>query len=304
MQKKIQYQNITWVDIQNPGVEDIQFLEKTFGFHSRVFTELVPPAHRTKIELHDTYLFLILYDPALNKKKKEIASRELDIIVAKNYLITSHYVSVEPLDLFFEQVAESAEKQKEYMSESAGHLLFYLIKKIFDDNLEELNYVARQIDYIERKMFNGEEKKMVFEISVARRDIIDFRRILAPQETIMESLKADGPRILGEELRHHFQHLHDEFEIIWDEIEDHRETIQGLAETNQALLTTKINEIIQILTVFSVMFLPITLTANLWGMNLDSLPFSHSNFGFWLISGVMTLTLIGLLVYFKRKKWL
>lgn len=145
---------------------------------------------------------------------------------------------------------------------------------------------------------------MVFEISVARRDIIDFRRILAPQATIMEVVKNEAPRILGEESRHHFQYLRDQFEIIWDAIEDHKETLQGLAETNQALLTTKINEIMKILTVFSVIFLPITLTANLWGMNFDFLPLIHSLFGFWAVIGIMVITLIGLMAYFRKKKWL
>ncbi|MFY9457637.1 MAG: magnesium transporter CorA family protein [Candidatus Spechtbacterales bacterium] len=304
MIKTVQYKDTTWVDIQDPKLADVQYLEKQFGLRGRVLEELIPPAHRAKIEHHEQYLFMILYDPALDKKKKEIFSRELDIIVSKDRLITSHYVPIEPVNALFDEIAASEEKQLECMTKGAGHLLFCIIKAMFDDDLEELNYIERKIDYIEQKMFRGEEKKMVFEISVARRDIIDFRRILAPQATIMDSLKSDGPRILGEELSYHFQYLRDQFEIVEDAIEDHKETIQGLAETNQALLTTKINEIIQILTVLSVIFLPITLTANLWGMNFDFLPLTHSPFGFWVIAGTIAMTLLGLMTYFKKKKWL
>lgn len=304
MLRTVQYKHITWIDIAGPKLEDVQYLEKQLGLRGRVFEELVPPAHRTKIEHHEDYLFMVLYDPALNKKKKEIFSRELDVIVTKDRLITTHYVPIEPVNAIFDEAVGSEEKKLEYMSQGAGHLLFRVIKAMFDDDLEELNYIQRQIEYIERMMFRGEEKKMVFEISVARRDIIDYRRILAPQATIMESLKNDGPNILGEELNHHFQYLRDQFEIIWDAIEDHRETIQGLAETNQALLTTKMNEVMQILTVFSVIFLPITLTANLWGMNFDFLPLTHNPVGFWAVIGVMATTLTGLLMYFKKKKWL
>jgi magnesium transporter len=304
MIKTTEYKDVTWVDIEDPGPEDIQYLEKQFGLRGRVFEELIPPAHRAKIEHHEQYLFMILYDPALDKAKKEIFSRELDIVVSKNRLITSHYAPIEPLYALFNEISESEEKKLECMTKGAGHLLFCVIKAMFDDDLDELTYIERKIDHIEKRMFRGEEKKMVFEISVARRDIIDFRRILAPQATIMDSLKNDGPRILGEELSHHFQYLRDQFEIIWDGIEDHKETIQGLAETNQALLTTKINEIIKILTVFSVIFLPITLTANLWGMNFDFLPFTHSPFGFWIITGVIATALITLVAYFMKKKWL
>lgn len=304
MLRSIQYNNLIWIDIVNPKPKDVEFLKERFGLQGRVFDELVPLAHRTKIERYEEYLFMILYDPALDKRKKEIFSRELDIIVAKDRLITSHYAPIEPVNAIFDHVTASEEKKLEYMSQGAGYLLFRLIKAMFDDDLEELDYIDRQIDSIERKMFQGEEKKMVFEISVARRDIIDFRRILAPQATIMEALKNDGPRILGEDVQHYFQYLRDQFEIVWDAIEDHKETIQGLAETNQALLTTKINEIIKILTIFSVIFLPITLTANLWGMNFDFLPLIHSLFGFWTVIGIMTTILIGLMVYFKKKKWL
>lgn len=304
MIKTVQYKHITWIDIENPKSKNVQYLKEQFGLHGRVFDELIPPARRTKIEHHEEYLFMILYDPALDKKSGEIFSRELDIIATKDRLITSHYVPIEPVNAIFNELAASEEKRLEYMSQGAGHLLFRIIKAMFDDDLEELSYIERKIDHIEQRMFRGEEKKMVFEISVARRDIIDFRRILAPQATIMDSLKSDGARILGEELNHHFQYLRDQFEIVWDAIEDHKETIQGLAETNQALLTTKINQIIQILTVLSVIFLPITLTANLWGMNFDFLPLTNSPFGFWIITGIIATALIVLVTYFRKKEWL
>ena len=93
------------------------------------------------------------------------------------------------------------------------------------------------------------------------------------------------------------------FGIVWNEIQDHRETIQALAETNESLLSAKINEIIKVLTVFSVIVLPLTLIASIWGMNIENMPLTSVS-GFWVLIGIMVTILVAMIGYFKKKKWL
>ena len=299
----VQNKDITWIDIQNPKRKDLKYLRKNFSFHELVLEELLRPGHRPKVEHHDGYIFLILYYPAFNKIKKETFPREIDILVTKTHIITSHYETIIPVKTLFEQIRQYETAKKEYMSESTGHMLFYIVKGILENALVKLENIENEVDYIENEIFKGEERRMVLEISVAKRDIIDFRRILAPQASVFESLLSDGAEFFGNELKPHFEDLRGTFGIVWNEIQDHRETIQALAETNESLLSAKINEIIKVLTVFSVIVLPLTLIASIWGMNIENMPLTSVS-GFWVLIGIMVTILVAMIGYFKKKKWL
>lgn len=304
MLHSIQNNGITWIDIQDPKEKDIKYLRKNFRFHELVLEELIPPGHRPKVEHHDDYLFMSLYYPVLNKKKHETFSRELDIIVTKSHIITSHYETIIPLKALFDQINLYKKSKSEYMSETTGHLLFYIIRSIFESALTKLEYIREEVDYIENEIFEGKEREMVLEISKTKRDIIDFRRIFAPQSSVIDSLVVEGTEFFGKELRPYFQDLRGTFGIIWNEIHDHRETIQALAETNESLLSTKINEIIKVLTVFSAIFLPLTLIASIWGMNIRGIPASNSTSELWIVSVAMLVMAVGMLAYFKKRGWL
>ncbi len=304
MLNSIQYKNITWVDIQDPKENDITYLKKNFNFHELVLEELIPPGHRQKVEHNDGYIFFILYYPIFHKESEETFPRELDILVTKTHIITSHYEEIIPLKSLFDQINLYEESKSKYMAESTGHLLFYIMREILENTLTKLEYIADKVNYIEEKIFNGQERKMVFEISVTKRNIIDFRRILAPQQSVIESLVKEGTKFFGEELQPYFSDLRGTFGIVWNEIQDHRETINALAETNESLLSTKINEVIKVFTIFSVVFLPLTLIASIWGMNIENMPLTENVSGFWIITIIMAVVLVGMLGYFRSKRWL
>ena len=304
MLRSVQYNDITWIDIQDPKPKDLKYLRENFHFHELVLGELIPPGHRPKVEQHDDYLFMILYYPLLDKKKHETYSRELDILVTKSHIITSHYETIVPLKGLFDQINTYKKAKEEYMSESTGHLLFYIIRSVLESALTKLEHIKTEVDNIEDEIFSGREREMVFEISKAKRDVIDFRRIFAPQKSVIESLASEGTNFFDKELQPHFEDLQGTFGIIWNEIHDHMETINALAETNESLLSAKINEIIRVLTIFSAIFLPLTLIASIWGMNTEGLPFAEVKGSFWMVSALMFVSFSVMVVYFKKKRWL
>lgn len=301
MRKIIKGPKVTWVDIQNPTEADVEYLKREFDLHPLVLGEIIIPSHRPKVERYKKYLFMVLYYPVYSKEKRETRPRELDIIVSKNFLITSHFQSILPLKALFEKCNLYPEK---YMKKSADYLLFRLLERFWKNCLIKLENIDRKIDMIEREIFRGEEKKMVLEISLVKTDIINFWRIIEPQKEILESLSQEGTIFFGEEFSHYFFRILGLYTEGWNSLKTFKETILALEDTNQSLLSTKTNEIIRILTVFSAILLPLTLLASIWGMNIPELPFSSSPAGFWIILVIMS-TLMGFLIaYFKRKKWL
>ena len=307
MLQKLNYDGSTWIDIKNPRQKDVDFIAKKFPFiHETVLNEIIPPGHRAKVEKHKDYMFMIIYYPIFNPAHKTTQSRELDIIITKDHVITSHYKTLIPLKKIFDQVNLYKEKKEEILSEGAGALLHHIVIGMLDSAFNKLDIIEKNIDEIENAIFEGKEKEMVQEISLTKRDIINFRRILAPQQSVFESLYKEGVGFFGEQVIPYLEDILGYFSRLWNFVEDQRETMQALNETNDSLLNAKINEIIKVLTLFSVIVFPLTLLSSIWGMNTGYLPFLSiaAPWDFIFVMGVMIMLSIIMLLFFKKKKWL
>lgn len=304
MRKIIKAEKITWIDIINPTEKDIKFLKQKFNIHSLVLEELLIPSYRPKVERYPNYLYMIFYYPIYSKEKRETKPRELDIIITKDTIITCHFRSILPIKVLFDRCNIYSDSRKRYMNQGAGHLLFHILNGLWKNCLLKLTRVDKRIDAIEEKIFKGQEREMVLEISLVKTDIINFWRIIEPQKQTVESLSEEGILFFGKDLSHYFSDIIGTYSQIWNALQTYKEAILALEDTNQSLLSAKINEIMKILTIFSVIFLPLTLIASIWGMNLDNLPFANSHFGFWMLLAVMIAILSSMLFYFSKKKWL
>ena len=303
MRRIIKGPKVTWVDIQDPTQVDVNYLKENFNFHPLILGELIPPGHRPKVEQYNNYLFMIFYYPVYSKENRETRPRELDIIVTKNVLITSHYRSILPLKNIFDNCNIKPGLRKKYMSWSAGFLLFSILSSIWKSYMIKLDRINSKIEMIENRMFKGEERKMVREISVVKMDIINFWRIIEPQVEILNSLSKEGTIFFGEKFSPYFSDILGTAGQAWNSLKTFKETILALEDTNQSLLSTKTNEVIRVLTVFSVILLPLTLIASIWGMNVN-LPFSDSALGFGIILLIMLFSMFFLVFYFRKKRWM
>lgn len=303
MRRIIRGPKVTWVDIKDPTEKDIRYLKREFNLHPLVLGELIPSGHRPKVESYKKYLFMIFHYPVYSKERRETRPRELDIIITKNILITSHYKSILPLRALFDECNIYSETRKKYMTQNAGYLLFLLLSGFWKNCLIKLDRIETRIESIEKEIFKGKEKEMVSEISVVKTDIINFWRIVEPQGEILESLSKEGTAFFGESFSPYFSDIIGTYSQAWNSLRTYKETILALEDTNQSLLSTKINDVMRVLTIFSVILLPLTLIASIWGMNV-ALPFAESPAGFLIVAAMMLFLMGFMLIYFRKKKWL
>lgn len=303
MREIIKGPKVIWIDIQNPTKTDIRYLRRKFNFHPLVLEELMTYGPRPKVEHHPNYLFMTIYYPIYSKKRRETRPREIDIIVTKDVLITSHYLTIPPLKNLFDICKQSSRARRGYMGAGAGQLLFYVLDTLWQRCLIKLEKIDTKLDKIEKEIFQGKEKEMVWEISLVKTDIINFFRIIAPQQRTLESLEKEGVDFFGKELIPYFADLLGTYTQTRNTLENYKETILALEDTNQSLLSNKINEEMKILTIFSVILLPLTLIASIWGMNVR-LPFGQSPNGFWILTGMMIILMGASIIFFHKKKWL
>ncbi|MDO8655294.1 MAG: magnesium transporter CorA family protein [bacterium] len=302
MFRVVQGPTVKWVDIQNPTRKDIDDLRQSFHFHPLVLNELLIPAWRPKVERFPDYLSLIFYYPVYSKERKETRPRELDILVTKDALITVHYSSIVPVKALFDKCNMYPEARNNYLGQSSGFLLFYVLSGFWKQSLLKLTRVNLKIDQIEEKIFQGEERTQVREISLAKADVINFWRIVEPQGEILQKLQKEGVNFFGPDVEPYLSDIMDDYNQSVHELQTARETMRALEETNNSLLTAKTNEVVHLLTVLSTLVLPLTFIASLFGMNA-ALPLGTHPKDFWIIVVFMLLASIAMYFVFRRKRW-
>jgi magnesium transporter len=303
MIKTILYNDFSWIDILDPDKNDIEYLKTKLRLKPLTIRALVAPQYHPDFNSFKDQLNIVFHHHNF-KKDGEIEFQEIDIVAQKDYLITSHYQPISILDLLFEECQKSDKNKEKYLSKRSGYLLFVLLERFLKEKIKKINNVEERINLLEKEIFSGEGKKTIKEISRLKREIINLWRGIEPQKIIFESLKSAGPKLLGEEFLHYYSILYSIHRKTDIALRTSKETIESLEETHHILVSLKMNEIISILTIFSVIILPLNLLASMWGMNTNYLPFKNSSFDFWIISALMLFVIIGMVYYFKHKKWL
>ena len=300
--KTVTFKNITWVDFSDPSADDVLYMQENFDIHPLAIEEFVTPTYRPKASQYDNCLFLTIHIPLFDAKLKTTYPGEIDIVITKDHLITGHTKNIYHLENFFTSLAENEGKRRLYMSKTPAHLLHNVIEILLDSLFPSLDHIHEKLLNVEEQVFNGKEKEMVFEISVVKRDILNFRRTLKPQRHIIESLVQMKSKFIDPELIPYFQDLIGTNIRLWNALESNKETIESLEETNNSLLSNKLDLTMKVLTIFNAIFLPVTVYSNIMSMSTH-VPLSTSPEGFWLHTLIMLLISIFTIILFKVKKW-
>jgi len=224
-------------------------------------------------------------------------------VMTDTHLITGHDQDIFQLREFFTKLQRSKNLREKYMSQSPGYLLYYILETLLESCFPKIDHINKNLDKIEEEIFKGNEREMVHEISFVKRDILNFRRTLKPQKSVLESLARDNYPILEPELRPYFQDLVGTNIRVWSALENAKETIESLEDTNDALLSNKLNYTMKVLTIFSAIFLPMTVISNILAMSVP-IPWGHSPLGFWIWIGIMLLVSLITVLIFRLKHWI
>ena len=290
---------LLWTDIENPSKENMQFLIEHFHFHPLDIEDCLSIIERPKLDEYDDYFFLVMHIPFFIKQTRRLVPFTVNIFIGNNFLVTVHRGLCKPIQDTFEYLS----KNNQILDKGSGYLLHKVVDSLIDYNFPILNKIYRNIQDIEDAIFKKASSKNVKEILLIRTNILTFRNIIYPQRKLLKTLEIKDMDFLIEALEVYFSDLVDHVEKIWDTLENYKELVEGVHDAHQSLLSNKINDIMRVLTIFSVVILPLTLISGIYGMNV-SLPLGSHAFAFVIIVAMMFLISIGMLVYFKYKDWI
>jgi magnesium transporter len=301
--ESIKYGKITWANIVHPDEKTMQSLKKKYGFHELDLEDCLSGVQRSKIDDYEDYLFIVIHYPYYDKRKKRILHGEIDIFIGQNYVITINNGRAKALNKLMDDSKKEKHK-KENMSKGTGYLLYVIIRELFDDTFPMVDDIEKSMTGLEHDLFDGDaEKDMVRDILWLKKDIITFRRIISPQRAVIAQLEHKNKKFLPENLEVYFDDVVDKIEKIWGNLENLKELAEDLQDTNEVLISHQTNRVIKILTVFSVILLPLTLITGFYGMNID-LPYANLSNAVLGIGVSMFVLALFMLVFFKYKRWL
>ena len=285
----LELKNSNWISIVHPTAEEMESLHKNFPqIHPLVLEELQTPTIRPRAENYDDHIYAVLHFPSFSQKQNKTIPHEIDFILTKDTLITVGYEENQLLENIIKSMGEDPDLRDQY-GKTPVHLIYYVLREFFAFALKELDQIQGKIDEIEEEVFAGREKEILEDISILKRNILDFRRAIKPQQNILESLVFQGTQLFGEKTKPFLIDLLGEYFKVWNMLENHKETLDALYETNSSLLMAKTNETMRAFTVIAfISFIP-TAIANIYGMNILHIPLSERPYAFWEIMGLMAL---------------
>lgn len=300
----LQYGRVSWINITNPTPEDMQSLAEQYpNFHPLHLGDSLSELELPKLDVGDDYLFIVAQLPRWNGEARVCYPTEIDIFVASGVLVTIHANEIKPLhELFTAAQADEARRQA-MMGQGASPLLYQLMDTLVDYCDPILEKVNQTIRHIELSLFEEDMEHILYEVAVARRGVIAIRHILRPQLDVMRELgKGSWPFIQGH-LDMYWDDIADHLSRLLAMLDEHVEVIGGLSDTIDTLASHRIDGVIRLLTIITILTVPLTLLSTIFGMNVD-LPYGAGPALFYTVNAIGVVLTIGVILYLRRRSWL
>ncbi len=294
---------VTWISVE--GVHQIDLLERlgaSFGLHPLVLEDIANTSQRPKIEDYGEYLYIVVRMLSLRGATQEVVSEQVSLILGTNFVIS--FQEGIAGDAFNPIRARLRTAKGRVRREGTDYLAYFLIDAIVDGYFVLLEQLGEQIEVLDERMLTNRAGDVARTIHLLKREMIWLRKAVWPlRETINTLQRAESPLIrasTGVYLKDVYDHT---IEVI-DTVETYRDVLSGMLENHLSLLTTRLNEVMKVLTVISTIFIPLTFITGIYGMNFRSMPELEWRWGYPLALLGMAGVGVALYFYYRRKKWL
>jgi magnesium transporter len=294
---------LTWIHLDAPTLREVSMLADRFGWHPLDLEDVLSRRQRPKVDEYPDYLFGILHFPVYDKSIQRLNAAELDFFVGNGYLVTLPAVELLPVTRLFHRCYEDEELRDQLFAKGSGYLLYHVLDDLFDYCFPILDKIGHKLDSVEDDMFEERAEDVVRDLSNVKQEIISYRKIIKPERSTLRLLERQIERFLPEDLELYFDDIVDAAERIWDLLDNFKEVVEALEDTNESAINHRQNDILRVLTVVSVILLPLTLITGIFGMNVH-FPGFETVAAWWAVFAAMVTLAVGLAAFFRYKRWL
>jgi len=298
---------LLWVDLVVTDGEEHEveaILRDVFHFHPLTIEDCVSPQiDPAKLDDHGEYIFVVAQALAPYQRGKELRAVEADFYLGPNYVVSCRREEVHAIDRFRELV----EKEPQPLDHSADWLLHALLDGIVDDYLPAVDAVDEAIEEVEEEVLSRPDQRILRQIILIKRNTLRLRRAISPQREIMNRLsRGEFPKLVSQDHAIYFRDVYDHLVRVEYLVEALRDLADGALNTYLSAVSNRLNEVMKVLTAAAAVFLPLTLISGIYGMNFseNQFPGFDQPWGFAVVVGAMFVIALGLLAFFRYRRWI
>lgn len=293
-----------WVDMLAPTeTEYQQVLTDAYHFHPLAIEDVTQDVHMPKIDDYGTLLFLVFHTFSLGDERMDIESREIDVFLGANYLVTIHNEPSNAIDRMWD-----VDYHRDHgLSGGAAMLLYELLDRQIDAYGPLLDEFEDHIEELGDIIFTAgpeDDNRILNDILTAKTSALRLHRIMAPQREVLRRLVRGEYAVIPHESRIYFQDVYDHLARLTDLVESMRDLVTGTTNTFLSITNNRLNEIMKVLTVISTIFIPLGFIAAVYGMNFRNMPEYQIPWMYPLIWVLFIAIAVAMLYYFRRRRWL
>ncbi|MBT8243853.1 MAG: magnesium/cobalt transporter CorA [Winogradskyella sp.] len=294
--------SVTWINVDGLKYTDqIENIGKQYGLHPLVLEDIVNTTQRPKIDEYKNYLFVVLkmlyYD-----RDENIVIEQVSFVLGKNYVITFQESEGDVFNTIRERLRYANGRIRGLKSD---YLMYALIDAVVDNYFSIIETLGNKIEDLETELFAGQSRDNInVEVQQLKREILKVRRAIFPLREIISRIEKGEHPLIYKRTITYYRDVYDHLIQVSENIDIYREMIWSLMDMYMTTISNRMNEVMKVLTIISTIFIPLTFLAGIYGMNFEYIPELQYRYGYFVLIGVMFIMFIGLLFYFKRKKWL
>lgn len=287
-----------WVDVIDITRQEAERLAAIFNLHPLTVEDLVNANVRIKVEEFPDYLLCVFYGM---HHGAELDLHEIDFLLGKNFLITSHKQEIPSFSL----LKYNKEKLEQLFKRENEFVFHKLLDAEIDNYFPTLHLIDDEIEEIEEKVTNGSDHKMLRKILAIKRKLVLLKKVVYPQREKISFLAKDTyPTFISKKALPYFRDAYDQSIRVADAVENYREAISNTFDIHMSSVSNEMNQVMKVLSIITAIALPFTVISGVYGTNFTLLPGSDYPMGFWIMVIAMVTICIGMLAAFRRRNWI
>ena len=292
---------VSWLNID--GLQDEGIMNEIstgFDIDPMIISDLLNTDVRPKIHEYDNCIFVSLKMLRINYEIEKLESENIAIIMKENILFSFQ----EREGDVFDPVRDRLRKNKKRIRGSGtDYLMFALLDVIIDNYIYIISQLGEKIEDIDEELIDSPSPDRLEEINRYKSELVYLRKIVKPcRELVMNLSKMDSD-LINDYMDIHLKELQNNIELANETIDNYREILSDQLNIFHTNMSSKLNDILKLLTIFSVIFIPITFIVGVYGTNFDNIPELHFKYGYYMMLAAIIVIVLLMISYFKRKKW-
>jgi magnesium transporter len=294
--------SVSWINID--GVHDAKLIDsigKKFDLHPLVVEDIVQPGQRPKMDDYGNYLFVVFNMLSFDDDTQEIVGEQVSLILSANYVLSFQERAGDIFDLIRDRLRKGKGRIRKM---GADYLAYSLLDTMVDHYFTILEKLGEKIEELESVLVNNPKPETMQEIHKLKREMLYLRKSIWPLRELIAGMEKSESPVITKSTAKYLRDVYDHTIQIIDTVEAFRDMLSGFHDTYLTVISTRMNEIMKVLTIIATIFIPLTFLAGIYGMNFDFMPELKWRFGYFFIWGVILVIALAMVIFFRRKKWL